>query len=979
MAGKDLIELGFDYAATNAEKEIVVKALQEVLDLAQKLDGFKIKINFVEGFGDFKSAADAAGTTIEELIKQMTKLAELQLKQAQAARAAAQAETENTKAKLESIKAQIEEEKLKASQLKNAEALKKAYTNEKKLVDELSNDYAQLSKAYNDAALKAKILILTKGEDNEVTKEAIRVAKQMGDLLKKVDAAVGQYQRNVGNYKSAFDGLKMSFTQVARELPSLTISVQQFFLAISNNLPIVFDEIAKTRKQIADLQAEGKEAPSLLSKIGQAIISWQVGLSIGITLLTAYGAKFIEWLTLLATGRKSLEDITIDMNHFTWETKENAKALDQVISRMEQLSELSKLKIDLNLGTGLTQDFLKQVSDATALTGKRLELEGQLQTEQVRLANLVNYALRQFSDDDKKIWNTYQDNIDDAYFKLSDSGKKIVDAYKNQKERIDKINGDLNQVRSQEAILAEQTAIKLKQIDIEEIQDDLDSKKIRLLNDEKFQQSLADSESLGLQMRLKAQREATADRIALFQVERDRQLAADNLTTQQRANIEKEAAQNIYNERLAGYTALAKLRTDFYTKELQERRAIENKLEDEDRQRGEVEKQIANSRYQRIQEEVNIIKSGADDMATIYSTQYVNEQTALIESYNKRKISAVQFQEEMAQLQIKYSQENLQRLITTSEKTLQLLSPGTKAWVDLKKAIADAKNQLAQLGTKHPELDALAEKLSRIAAITQNLTGALSSINDIGYSNQKAELQALEDQQQANYEKEVENINNSSLSEEDKANKLKILESQRAAQKEQNDRRQREADNKKAKFDRDINIANIIAGTAAAVVKALPNIPLALSIGILGAAQLAKALAVKVPQYAEGVEDKAFDGPGIVGEGKYAELVERPGYRPFIATDAMMIDLPKHSRVTPLTGDVINDSMHAAMVRNTGRQLQLMDAYNSTYADQAWKIAGWQMNSMEKMFRKSNKNVLLRGTINIGLDGHHYKTKTIFQ
>ena len=70
------------------------------------------------------------------------------------------------------------------------------------------------------------------------------------------EQASGRFQRNVGNYASAWNGLSFSVQQVARELPSLAVSANTFFLAISNNLPILVDEIAKARKEYAAFKAE---------------------------------------------------------------------------------------------------------------------------------------------------------------------------------------------------------------------------------------------------------------------------------------------------------------------------------------------------------------------------------------------------------------------------------------------------------------------------------------------------------------------------------------------------------------------------------------------------------------------------------------------------------------------------------------------------------------------------------------------------
>ena len=51
------------------------------------------------------------------------------------------------------------------------------------------------------------------------------------------------------------NNLRMQFSQVARELPSLAMGPQMFILAISNNLPMLTDAIADVRKQNELLKA----------------------------------------------------------------------------------------------------------------------------------------------------------------------------------------------------------------------------------------------------------------------------------------------------------------------------------------------------------------------------------------------------------------------------------------------------------------------------------------------------------------------------------------------------------------------------------------------------------------------------------------------------------------------------------------------------------------------------------------------------
>lgn len=142
---------------------------------------------------------------------------------------------------------------------------------------------------------------------------------QISDVQKELNAAEqasGRFQRNVGNYASAWNGLGNSVQQVARELPSLAVSANTFFLSISNNLPILVDEIAKARKEYAAFKAElkagnkdVKAVAPVWKQLTKSILSWQTALVVGLTLLSVYGKDVIKWIGSLGKAR----DVTLDL------------------------------------------------------------------------------------------------------------------------------------------------------------------------------------------------------------------------------------------------------------------------------------------------------------------------------------------------------------------------------------------------------------------------------------------------------------------------------------------------------------------------------------------------------------------------------------------------------------------------------------------------------------------------------------------
>ena len=133
--------------------------------------------------------------------------------------------------------------------------------------------------------------------------------REMQTELNEANASLLNFRDNVGNYASAAKGftpLSSQVQQLAREFPSLTISAQQFFLAISNNLPMLADELKRASANNKALRAEGKMTIPVFRQVISSIFSWQTALVVGITLLTAYGKEIGTWVKKLFTAEEAI-------------------------------------------------------------------------------------------------------------------------------------------------------------------------------------------------------------------------------------------------------------------------------------------------------------------------------------------------------------------------------------------------------------------------------------------------------------------------------------------------------------------------------------------------------------------------------------------------------------------------------------------------------------------------------------------------
>jgi hypothetical protein len=316
------------------------------------------------------------------------------------------------------------------------------------------------------------------------------------------------------------------------------------------------------------------------------------------------------------------------------------------------------------------------------------------------------------------------------------------------------------------------------------------------------------------------------------------------------------------------------------------------------------------------------------------SNEYEQELLQLDQSYAKKKTHTDKEEREYANqkliVQEKYQIKALEADILFTKETLDLAearakTSGKQEDID---AVAKAKSQLASLEIKlattvtqfkidqNKKIDSSddaafkkkIDRLTKYASYAKQVEEIIGGFVQNSIDKQKNALQDKQNIIDKNYEQEVNNITNSTLAEQDKANKLKILEAQKLAQTEQIERRKRQLEVEKARFEKAQNIASIIMETSLAVVRALGDktipgparIAEAAIIGVLGAAQLVRAATAPIPKYFKGrSENDPYEGPAIVGDGGKRELI--------IRKDGKMEVTPDKPAITHVRkGDVIH-------------------------------------------------------------------------
>lgn len=95
------------------------------------------------------------------------------------------------------------------------------------------------------------------------------------------------------------DNVRMSMQQIARELPSLAMGPQMFFLAITNNIPMFTDALGSARKEYEALTKAGKKATPVWKQVLSSLFSWQTAMAALITLSVVYGKEIGGWVKSL--------------------------------------------------------------------------------------------------------------------------------------------------------------------------------------------------------------------------------------------------------------------------------------------------------------------------------------------------------------------------------------------------------------------------------------------------------------------------------------------------------------------------------------------------------------------------------------------------------------------------------------------------------------------------------------------------------
>ena len=302
-----------------------------------------------KSFDDVKKLNNELRQTSDLIkMKQQLEVAELKVQQQQQALEQA------------AIRTAIEKNKLTREQLRAENDLSKAIDAETKANQRAEQQLRQTNGEYKRgvqalAAVKQQLkeLEFTGRTNGKLFKALSQEFTELDRRVRGAETSVGEFQRNVGNYAGAWNGLGNSINQLSREMPAFANSISTGFMAISNSLPQLFDEINKIKKANVELAKSGQPTTSAFKQVLSGIFSWQTALSVGVTLLTLYGAKMIDFIGNLFSAEAAFKDGAEAIDANTKAIERNKEALvdlqNQVDAMIVKELEMDGVLNDLDL------------------------------------------------------------------------------------------------------------------------------------------------------------------------------------------------------------------------------------------------------------------------------------------------------------------------------------------------------------------------------------------------------------------------------------------------------------------------------------------------------------------------------------------------------------------------------------------------------------------------------------------------------
>jgi phage shock protein A len=770
--------------------------------------------------------------------------------------------------------------------------------------------YQKLDAQYKQSVKNAQDLGAKYGENSKKFLEAANAAKELDTRLKAIDGAVGKYGRNVGNYASGWNGLANSVNQLTREAPAFANSLQTGFMALSNNIPILADEINNLKIKNQELAASGKPTQSVLGSLTSALFSWQTALSVGVTLLTVYGAQLWEMAFGATEAEKKQQKLNDAIAESMVSVDKQAFSLRALVSVVEDESKANSTRKQAY------DDIAKVLPGLSSMTYNQAIATGEL-TEATNL--YIESEIKRVQIESEI------EEISKQQTELDNKRKQSLWSRMNLEEKatLALSLGNKNVTKGLARTIVERDALEQK---------DIDSRKKAL------------QQKIGLQEEERSLLNKYAETPKKIK-DTSKKDEEDRLKLQEEANIRR------YNALLSSLQRekeISKDSLDFFEGGIDEKIRLSILLA-----RDEIN--IANIVFR----EKERLAKGDVDLITVA----INEKATAEENAAQANLKRVEkYYEEYAKLAQEYYEKNPPLFLETKQQK----SDREKQEAENKKRLEDSANYMKSFiadfasssnfeGVLHlfDGPNSLFERIKKGSAFTKEswkedtvamMEAAQEMYNFIANASQQnfdAEYERLDKQKEVALQFAGESASAREKVEEDyEAKKKEIVNRENKAKKKQ------------AIFNIGIDTAQAIL-SALATIPPPANIPFSIAVGLLGAAQMAVVAAQKIPQYFDGTDNHP-GGLALINDGKganYKETVVTPDgkVRQFSGRD-VMIDAPAGTQV--FTHDQWNNELNT-MMREKG--ISMSNSFQSK--------SGLSYQEMDSIIAKHFSKITTQSTV----------------
>lgn len=647
-----------------------------------------------------------------------------------------------------------------------------------------SGSYNEMNAAMLELQKRYKALSEADRESS-IGKNLISQANSLNNKLKEIDAQFGNYQRNVGNYASSWNGLNVQTQQLLRELPSLTVSFNQFFLAISNNLPMFADELRRASEEFKRMKAEGLTAIPVWKQLLGSIFSWQAALVIGITLLSVYGSEIAKWVGSLFKGKKALDEIISAQDklriaqkraiHDTMEERiqlgllykaatDNNRSIIERIAAANELKNISPKLFDNytkeRIMIGDAKDAYKLLTDQIIATAKAKRIMGEITKA------ATNYEESEF----KRLNQVYTvEKARAEYQKFVEAGLSRTEAGIDAKKKLEAEEAILKSLKEQSNEYKNQINDLEKLVDVGALVNDPGK------SDKAYEEAKKKAEEYAEYIK-KITEDLAKSRIDLIADGRKKEIAEVSKEYEDRikeikGNSEKEIELRKNLETLKG-KAIAEI-NDKYDKELLEieKANLENRLASiGDNSNEELDKRLnlqiqlnnmmrdaeindaekngndvvaIRMKYmkrendlimQNLEERFGMIESNTDRMIDRQETAALEEANLLKKQYANGEIGKEDYEKQLYDIGVKYAKARLETLMKEVEAEMALLDPNSEKYQDLEDRLINLQSQIDGINyddaTKKREewIDKFKEGLSGMNSAARDALGETAGI-----------------------------------------------------------------------------------------------------------------------------------------------------------------------------------------------------------------------------------------------------------